>query len=103
MAFFDGYPISKGHALVVPKRHVASIFNLSDGELTDLWSLVSVVRQRLVFEFTPDAMNIGVNDGGAAGQTVPHAHIHVIPRYSGDVEDPRGGVRWILPERAKYW
>jgi len=74
VAFADGYPVAAGHTLVVPRRHVASVF-----------------------------YTIGVNDGVAAGQTVGHAHVHVIPRRAGDVGDPRGGVRWVLPERAGYW
>ena len=65
--------------------------------------LVASVREQLQQEFKPDAFNIGVNDGTAAGQTVLHAHVHVIPRYAGDVPDPRGGVRWIIPEKADYW
>lgn len=103
LAFFDGYPITEGHALVIPQRHVASIFDLSATEQAGLWRLVSQVRDELRAKFGPDAFNIGINDGIAAGQTVPHAHIHVIPRRNGDVADPRGGVRWIIPGKAKYW
>jgi diadenosine tetraphosphate (Ap4A) HIT family hydrolase len=103
LAFFDGYPVTEGHALVIPKRHMASVFDLPSDELAALWTQVSVVRKLLAENYGPDAFNIGVNDGAAAGQTVPHAHIHVIPRRNGDVVDPRGGVRWIIPEKAKYW
>ena len=68
-----------------------------------MWDLVSQVRARLVEDLQPDAFTIGVNDGVAAGQTVPHAHVHVIPRWGGDVPDPRGGVRWVIPGKADYW
>jgi diadenosine tetraphosphate (Ap4A) HIT family hydrolase len=64
---------------------------------------VGIVRSKLIEEFKPDGINVGLNDGQAAGQTVPHAHVHVIPRFIGDVADPRGGVRWIIPTKAKYW
>lgn len=102
-AFRDQFPVSKGHTLIIPQRHVASIFDLHDDELQSIWSAVAQVRQQLQQEFKPDAFNIGVNDGAAAGQTVLHAHVHVIPRYAGDVPDPRGGVRWIIPSKADYW
>lgn len=102
-AFRDSFPVSKGHTLVVPVRHVASIFDLTADELAELWRVVAQVRQQLADEFHPDGFNIGVNDGTAAGQTVPHAHVHVIPRYTGDVSDPRGGVRWVFPTKADYW
>ena len=103
LMFFDGYAVTEGHALVIPKRHVASVFDLPNDELAALWMQVGVVRKLLGDKYHPDAFNIGVNDGVAAGQTVPHAHIHVIPRRKGDVADPRGGVRWIIPGKAKYW
>lgn len=99
----DAYPVSPGHTLVVPRQHVASVFDLPAEAQANLWRMVSEVRAQLAAEHAPDGFNIGVNDGPAAGQTVPHAHIHVIPRYEGDVPDPRGGVRWVLPERARYW
>lgn len=102
-ALRDSFPISKGHTLIVPARHVGSIFDLDDAERAAIWSVVETVRQQLEKEFRPDAFNIGVNDGQAAGQTVPHAHVHVIPRYAGDVADPRGGVRWVIAEKADYW
>jgi len=103
LALRDGFPVSDGHALVVPKRHVASIFSLTEAEWEDLWSLVRWVRQESAEVDHPDGFNIGVNDGTAAGQTVPHAHVHIIPRRQGDVEDPRGGVRGVIPARARYW
>lgn len=102
-AFRDSFPVSKGHTLIVPSRHVASIFDLDEQEQQAIWSAVAVIRRELKEEFEPDGFNIGVNDGAAAGQTVPHAHVHVIPRYTGDVVDPKGGVRWVIPEKADYW
>lgn len=102
-AFRDAYPVSDGHTLVAPHRHVASLYDLRPEERAGLWGMVDEVRQALVASHAPDGFNIGVNDGEAAGQTVGHAHIHVIPRYAGDVPDPRGGIRWVIPERARYW
>jgi diadenosine tetraphosphate (Ap4A) HIT family hydrolase len=102
-ALSDAYPVTDGHTLVVPVRHVASLFDLPPDELADVWRLVGEVRAALAASHTPDAFTIGVNDGEAAGQTVGHAHVHVIPRHAGDVEDPRGGIRWVIPDRAPYW
>ena len=103
LAFFDRYPVSEGHALVVPFRPVLSLFELDERAQAEIWDTVRRVREILEGRFHPAGFNIGVNDGQAAGQTVPHAHVHVIPRYAGDVPDPRGGVRWVLPEKARYW
>jgi diadenosine tetraphosphate (Ap4A) HIT family hydrolase len=103
VAIFDGFPISPGHVLIVPKRHVASIFESSPEEQRDLFALLTTMRKKLFHEKKADGFNIGINDGEAAGQTVFHLHIHLIPRYSGDITDPRGGVRWIFPEKAVYW
>jgi diadenosine tetraphosphate (Ap4A) HIT family hydrolase len=89
--------------LVVPARHVADFFALSAEEQADVWRLVAEVRVDLARRFAPDGFNVGLNAGLAAGQTVDHAHIHVIPRFAGDVPDPRGGVRWVLPAKAAYW
>jgi diadenosine tetraphosphate (Ap4A) HIT family hydrolase len=102
-AFADAYPVTDGHMLVVPLRHVASLFELAADELADVWRLVGEVRAALAASHKPNAFTIGVNDGEAAGQTVGHAHVHVIPRRRGDVPDPRGGVRWVIPDRAPYW
>ena len=103
IAFRDGFPISPGHTLIVPRQHVASLFDLPAEIQQSLWDLVTDVRTSLMEEFHPDGFNVGLNDGQAAGQTVMHAHIHVIPRYKGDTADPRGGVRWIFPAKAAYW
>ena len=99
----DNYPISPGHVLVIPKRHVASFFETTAGEESALFELVRLAHKRLSEDYHPDGFNVGINDGPAAGQTVMHLHIHVIPRYRGDRPDPRGGVRWIKPEKADYW
>jgi diadenosine tetraphosphate (Ap4A) HIT family hydrolase len=99
----DAFPISPGHTLIIPKRHIGSFFDLSPDEREDLMSLVSNAKAELATEFKPDGFNIGINDGPVAGQTVPHLHIHLIPRYKGDMADPRGGVRWIIPDKADYW
>jgi diadenosine tetraphosphate (Ap4A) HIT family hydrolase len=103
IALPDAFPVAEGHTLVVPRRHVASLFDLSEEEQAAVWRLVAEVRAKLATELHPDGFNIGVNDGPAAGQTVMHAHVHVIPRRKGDAADPRGGVRWIKPEKARYW
>lgn len=103
MAIRDGFPVSPGHTLIVPRRHVASFFEITDTECADLMSLLAEAHDDLDREFHPAGYNIGINDGAAAGQTVPHLHIHLIPRYEGDRDDPRGGVRWVLPDRAAYW
>jgi diadenosine tetraphosphate (Ap4A) HIT family hydrolase len=102
-AFPDAFPVTEGHTLVVPKRHVASLFDLPEEEQAAIWSLVALVRAKLLDGLKPDGFNVGVNDGPAAGQTVMHAHVHVIPRRAGDVGDPRGGVRWVVPAKAVYW
>ena len=103
LAFPDAFPVTEGHMLVVPKRHVASLFDLPEEEQAALWKLVALVRAKLMGELQPDGFTVGVNDGPAAGQTVLHAHVHVIPRRKGDVADPRGGIRWVLPAKARYW
>ena len=102
-AIRDGFPVSPGHTLIIPGRHVASFFEVTDAERADLMSLLAAARDDLDREFRPAGYNIGINDGAAAGQTVPHLHIHLIPRYVGDRDDPRGGGRWVLPDKAAYW
>ena len=99
----DGFPISPGHTLIIPRRHTGSFFDLSAEERNDLLGLLDRAKAVLEHELSPDGYNIGINDGAAAGQTVPHLHIHLIPRYNGDSPDPRGGVRWIVPDKADYW
>ena len=99
----DAYPVSVGHSLVIPKRHVASWFDASAEERTAMLALLDLAKAAIDQEHQPDSCNIGINDGPAAGQTVPHLHMHLIPRYKGDVADPRGGVRWVIADKAKYW
>jgi diadenosine tetraphosphate (Ap4A) HIT family hydrolase len=99
----DAYPVSPGHTLIIPKRHVASYFEANEDEKATLWALVDVAKELIEREFIPAGYNIGINDGAAAGQTVAHLHIHLIPRYAGDSDDPRGGVRWVVPGKARYW
>jgi diadenosine tetraphosphate (Ap4A) HIT family hydrolase len=103
MAIRDAYPISRGHTLILLKRHAASFFETTEDEQSSVLALLRMVRDDLASEFGPAGFNIGINEGEAAGQTIPHLHIHIIPRYEGDTADPRGGVRWIFPERAVYW
>jgi ATP adenylyltransferase len=102
-ALHDRFPVSPGHTLIVPRRHVADLFQLSDDELRDVWHLVKTVREELLGEDSTIAgFNIGVNSGAVAGQTIPHAHVHIIPRRSGDTADPRGGVRGVIPHQMVY-
>ncbi len=103
IALRDTYPISPGHTLIVPRRHVGSFFEATTQERAELLALLDEAKRELDAQFAPAAFNIGINDGPAAGQTVPHLHIHLIPRYVGDRIDPRGGVRWIIPDKADYW
>lgn len=103
IAIRDAYPVSPGHSLIIPKRHIGSFFEVSSVERADLMALLASMRALLNAELNPEAYNIGINDGPQAGQTVPHMHMHLIPQFVGDVADPRGGVRWILPAKAKYW
>ena len=99
----DGYPISKGHTLIIPRRHVVTFFESTEKERLAMMNLLDEMKARLDREHKPDGYNIGINNGEAAGQTVMHLHIHLIPRYKGDRPDPRGGVRWVIPDRARYW
>jgi len=99
----DGFPSSPSHTLIIPKRHVGSFFEISKEERDALLDLLDQAKKVIAKELSPDSFNIGINDGPAAGQTVPHLHIHLIPRFKGDQEDPRGGVRWIIPDKARYW
>ena len=99
----DGYPVSPGHSLVIPKRHVGSFFEVTEIERAALLALLDRAKELAAEQHRPDGYNIGINDGAAAGQTVPHLHIHLIPRYGGDQADPRGGVRWVMPQKADYW
>ncbi len=102
IAIYDGFPVSDGHTLVIPRRHVASVFDLDDEEYQACFNLVRDVRDILEGLHGTTAFNVGINCGEIAGQTIDHAHIHVIPRYPGDMDDPRGGVRHIIPGKGYY-
>lgn len=99
LCFLDKYPVNEGHALVIPKNHVQYLDEADGSILYEfLERAISEVRSR----YQPDGMNIGLNDGSAAGQTIPHLHWHIIPRYDGDIEDPTGGVRGVIPAKRSY-
>jgi diadenosine tetraphosphate (Ap4A) HIT family hydrolase len=103
VAIWDAFPVSPGHALIISRRHVADLFELGADEQAAVWALVPAVKALIDARHAPAGYNIGVNVGAAAGQTVGHVHVHVIPRYEGDAADPRGGVRRVLPAKADYW
>ena len=102
VAIFDKFPVSKGHVLIVTKRHAKTFFDLEYIEKLAVFKLLERVEKKLDVLYLPDGYNVGFNVGTAAGQTVPHFHLHVIPRYNGDVEDPRGGIRGVIPEKKLY-
>jgi len=101
-ARWDSYPVNEGHMLIVPWRHVADYFEVSEQERSALWEMVDEVNRFLAEHCQPDGYNVGINIGQSAGQSVFHVHVHVIPRYEGDMADPRGGVRGVIPEKQKY-
>jgi diadenosine tetraphosphate (Ap4A) HIT family hydrolase len=102
LVVLDAYPVSAGHSLVICRRHVADIFDLSATEVGDILKLIRSSRERLDRTLRPAGYNVGVNIGRYAGQTVMHVHVHVIPRYLGDSDDPTGGVRGVIPGKARY-
>lgn len=102
-AIYDKFPVNKGHTLIIPKRHIANYFELSIKEQYAYLLVLNKVKDIVKKRFQPDGFNIGINIGEFAGQTVPHVHIHLIPRYKNDVEDPRGGVRGVIPDKQKYF
>src|SRR6185503_10946131 len=102
VGFWDAFPVSPGHALIVPTRHVATWFEATREERAALAEATELARQEILRRHEPQGFNIGINAGEAAGQTVFHLHVHVIPRYTGDVPDPRGGVRGVIPSRRNY-
>jgi len=99
---FDKFPVSPGHILVIPFRHVSSFWELQDDEMLAIKSMLKRCKIFIDKKFTPDAYNVGVNIGKPAGQTIMHVHIHLIPRYEGDVENPVGGVRNTIPGKGNY-
>ena len=102
LGLWDAFPVSPGHALLVPRRVVATWFDASPEEQQALTEAITTTKEIIEKSHAPDGYNIGINAGAAAGQTVFHLHVHVIPRYRGDVEDPRGGVRHVIPSKANY-
>jgi diadenosine tetraphosphate (Ap4A) HIT family hydrolase len=101
-AIFDKYPVNKGHMLIIPKRHTANYFDLTMEERLAIDELLFQGKQLLDETYYPDGYNVGINCGEVAGQTIFHVHVHLIPRYKGDMEDPRGGVRGVIPGKMKY-
>lgn len=101
-SIFDKYPVSNGHSLIIPKKHCSNYFDLSFKEQSACVFMLNKVKEIVSREFIPDGFNIGINVGDSAGQTISHAHIHLIPRYNGDVTNPRGGIRHIIPGKGYY-
>ena len=101
-ARFDNYPVSPGHLLIVPYRHFADYFDRNAAETASLWALVDEAKRHLDRQHSPDGYNVGVNAGTAVGQSVMHLHIHLIPRYAGDMDAPKGGVRGVIPSKQSY-
>jgi diadenosine tetraphosphate (Ap4A) HIT family hydrolase len=101
-ALWDAFPVSPGHLLVVPRRHVATWFDATDVERTAILKALDEAKALVDGRERPDGYNIGINVGRAAGQTVFHLHVHLIPRSVGDVDDPRGGVRHVIPDKGNY-
>jgi diadenosine tetraphosphate (Ap4A) HIT family hydrolase len=101
-AMYDGFPVNPGHLLIIPKRHFSNFFESTDTERTALFSLVDDAKKIVDQKFHPEGYNVGINIGEAAGQSVMHLHIHLIPRYIGDVEKPKGGVRGVIPSKQSY-
>jgi diadenosine tetraphosphate (Ap4A) HIT family hydrolase len=99
----DAHPVSPGHSLIISKRHVESFFDTVPEEREGILALLATARAHLNKDRAPQGYNIGINEGAAAGQTVPHLHVHLIPRFTGDRKNPRGGVRWVIPDKADYW
>ena len=101
-AMYDKFPVNTGHILIIPKKHCADYFQLTFKEQSACWFMMNKAKEILTNTFNPDGFNIGINVNEAAGQTIPHVHIHLIPRYSGDVKEPEGGVRGVIPQNKTY-
>ena len=99
---WDEYPVNPGHILIIPKRHFQSIFEINLVEFMELWKALYYAKRMVEKDYESDGYNIGINDGEVAGQSIMHLHIHLIPRYKGDVENPRGGVRCVIPNKQNY-
>lgn len=101
-AIFDSFPVNRGHVLVIAKRHFESFFEASQEEIEGIYSLIKEVKERVDWDYNPQGYNIGINIGKAAGQTIHHMHIHIIPRYEGDVDNPHGGIRNLKKALVEY-
>ena len=101
-AVYDVFPVSKGHMLIIPKKHINNYFEADEDTKKQLWKLVDECKEMADKKYAPQGYNIGINCGEAAGQTVMHLHIHLIPRYSGDIKNPRGGVRGVITDKRIY-
>lgn len=102
VAFYDSFPVSDGHVLIIPKRHCVTYFDLTSEEIKAIFELSNKIKEILDNKYHPDGYNIGFNAGVDAGQSVMHCHMHIIPRYKGDIENPRGGIRKIVKNKTKY-
>lgn len=102
VSIWDAFPVSPGHALIIPRRHIPGWFEATDAEQSSFFALIGEAKTIIDQRHKPDGYNIGINGGAAAGQTVFHLHVHLIPRFQGDVADPRGGVRHVIPAKANY-
>ena len=98
----DGYPVSKGHSLIIPHRIYSDYFDSTEEEIIGLQKLLIETKNIIDKKYKPNGYNVGINCGEVSGQTIPHVHIHLIPRYKGDVENPKGGVRGVIPKKQKY-
>lgn len=101
-AIQDRFPVSNGHILIIPYEHTETWFTARNEVLLDMLQALHILKARLDLEYKPQGYNIGVNCGKAAGQTIMHLHLHLIPRYQGDMENPRGGVRGVIPSKQQY-
>ncbi len=102
IAYFDEFPVSKGHILIISKRHATTFFDLTKEEQISLITLLNECKEYIDKKYNPDGYNVGLNCGEFAGQSVMHVHMHLIPRYKGDVSNPRGGIRGIIPNKKNY-
>jgi diadenosine tetraphosphate (Ap4A) HIT family hydrolase len=102
VAVADAFPVSRGHTLIILRRHTVSFFDMTAEEVTAVYELLRRMREYLRNTLGPGGYNLGVNVGAVAGQTIDHVHVHLIPRFPGDVTDPRGGVRHVIPGKGRY-
>lgn len=101
-AIYDAFPVNEGHMLIIPKRHFDNFFDASEEEAAAIYALLHECKKIIDEDYHPTGYNIGVNIGSDGGQTVMHLHVHLIPRYKGDVENPKGGIRRLKPQLVYY-